>query len=373
MTSAALVQAADDLLRRELSRPAVREAAYGSGWSSDLWAATAAAGWFDTLLPEEHGGLGLGTEAAAELFRLIGRRLIPGPYLDQLVVVPAVYPHVPERVRARLDRARAGAEVIVMADPESAGSNAANTVALERGTLTGQVEIVRFGAAAGGFLVVAQCGQCDVLAFVDASSPGVTVTARESFDPTSIVADLRLDQVPVSDDAVVSLGAADAIPIDRLRAGMRLMVAAELAGLSRYLLEASTEYAKSRTQFHRPIGSFAPVQQILGEMATQVLGLEAFVADCVSGCAPDPLDAVLLKGFASHVARGVGESLLQIHGGIAFTAEFEGNRWFLRALTLQGTYGDDVTAFAHAGRALLTGEWGARLRTSTTSSQAHAE
>jgi alkylation response protein AidB-like acyl-CoA dehydrogenase len=67
-------------------------------------------------------------------------------------------------------------------------------------------------------------------------------------------------------------------------------------------------------------------------------------------------DAVLLKGYASQAARQVGESALQVHGGIAFTGEFENNRWFLRALTLQGLYGDDGTSFRHIGSALLTGD-----------------
>ena len=59
------------------------------------------------------------------------------------------------------------------------------------------------------------------------------------------------------------------------------------------------------------------------------------------------------KGLASEVARQVGESALQVHGGIAFTEEFDDNRWFLRALTLQGMYGDQAASFDEVGRTLL--------------------
>jgi len=71
-----LGRAAEDLIRGELARPGVHLAARGSGWSEDLWRATAAAGWFDVLLTEEHGGLELGAGAAAGLFTLIGRHLV---------------------------------------------------------------------------------------------------------------------------------------------------------------------------------------------------------------------------------------------------------------------------------------------------------
>ena len=64
--AAELTQAADSLVQRELTRPEVRTAAR-AGWSADLWAATAAAGWFELLAGEEHGGLGLGPAAAAGL------------------------------------------------------------------------------------------------------------------------------------------------------------------------------------------------------------------------------------------------------------------------------------------------------------------
>lgn len=352
-----LCREADALIRHELARPGVRLAARGAGWSEELWTATASAGWFDVLLGEEHGGLGLGIEAAAGLFSLIGRRLVPGPYLDHMVMVPLLYPHAPGSVRSRLDRARAGEEVIVLADPEAASSNAGErTVVLEGRSLTGHIDLVRHGSTAGGLVVIAHDPAHGAVAvFVDPSARGVTVVPRDSFDPVSVVADVRLDHAQVPDDSLLLAAGngAAATAIGRLRATLRLMIAAELSGLSRHLLDSSVEYAKVREQFRRPIGSFQPVQQILADMAAQVIGVEAFTAECAGRQEPDPADALLLKGFASQVARQVGESALQIHGGIAFTEEFEGNRWFLRALTLHGLYGDDAASFRDIGYALL--------------------
>jgi alkylation response protein AidB-like acyl-CoA dehydrogenase len=354
-----LSRAAEDLFRRELARPGGRHAAHNAGWSEELWTATASAGWFDVLLSEEHGGLDLGSEAAAALFTLLGRYLVPGPYLDHLVVIPALYRYASRHVRDRFDLARTGSQLIVLADPAACGRSAATDVPMLVGEdLTGTVPLVRFGATASGFVVIARTGaNRGAVVFVDGAAPGVTTAPRQSFDPVSAQADLRLDHVRVSGDAVLlpSDEVMTNATVRRLRTTLRLMIAAELAGLARYLLDSSVAYAKLRKQFGRPIGSFQAVQQILGEMAVLVHGAEAYSAEFAARPDPDPAETAALKGFASRTARQVGESALQVHGGIAFTEELELNRWFLRALTLQGLYGDDIESFHETGNALLTG------------------
>ena len=241
----------------------------------------------------------------------------------------------------------------MLADPVASGSGGALLV---DGSLTGRACLVRYGSMADGLVVIARDPARGVVAaFVDAQAPGVSAAPRDSFDSASVVADLRFDRVAVPGDFVIP---APPGLIDRLRGVLRLMIAAELTGLARHLLDASVGYAKIREQFGRPIGSFQAIQQILAEMAVQVLGAEAFTAECAAQCdldraEPAPADTIALKGFASQVARQVGQSALQVHGGIAFTEEFDDNRWFLRALTLQGLYGDEAASFAAVGRALL--------------------
>ena len=352
-------RAGEDLIQREMARPGASSDACAAGWSKEVWAAAAAAGWSDVLLGEEHGGLGLGLEATAELFSLIGRHLVPGPYPDLVVTVPLVYRHASAAVRARLDKARAGGEVIVLADPAAGTGDAAGTVELRDRSLAGTVSLVRHADIAGAFLVVARDQAGDpALAFVDASDPRVVVRPRDSFDSSSPVADVTFGPMEIPDDHLLPVpgGVTAGDLVERLRACLRLMVAAELAGLARHLLEVSVRYAGLREQFGRPIGSFQAVQEILVEMAVQLLGAEALTAECAVGTEPDPADAVTAKGLASEVARQVGESALQVHGGIAFTREFKDNRWFLRILTLQGMYGDQATSYRAVGRALLSQE-----------------
>jgi len=352
-----LKSAADEIVQRELATPSVRSAARGGGWSRDLWAATAAAGWADVLLGEEHGGLGLGLDAAAGLFSVIGRHLVPGPYADLIVALPLLYGHAPAAVQSHLDAARAGAEIVVLADPAATRSadDADDTLELTGGSLTGSVGLVRHAAVADGFLVPVQDPAAGaMLAYVGASDPQVTLRPRESFDSTSPVADVSFDRVAVAPHHLVS--ATGQLAVSGLRARLRLMIAVELAGLARHLLSASVSYVKLREQFGKPIGSFQAVQQILAEMAVQLLGAEALTAELAQSGETGLIEAVMAKGLTSEIARTIGEAALQVHGGVAFTEEFEDNRWYLHILTLHGLYGDHGDCYRVTGNALLIHE-----------------
>lgn len=347
---------ADSLLLRELNKPSVRAQAREAAWSDDLWSATAEAGWFDVLLAEEFDGLGLTTYTAAGLFNIIGRRLVPGPYIDHIVAIPHLYPYAGPKVRARLDSARRGESVVVLVDAHAVGQA---LPILEGGHLKGRVGLIRFAASADAFLVLANQPNHGIVAvLVDADSGNLALSPRESFDPTSLYADLNFDAVVVEPENRLQTAPPEdfADEIDLLRSTIAVMISAELAGLSRHLLDESVAYAKTREQFARPIGAFQPVQQILADMTISVLALEAFMTDCAQREKNIRKSSALVKAFASEVAREVGEGALQVHGGIAFTAEFELNRWFLHVLALQDLYGDDATIYNRLGRDLLRGD-----------------
>ena len=143
-----------------------------------MWAATAAAGWSDVLPGEEHGGLGLGLEAAAGLFSVIGRHLVSGPLPGPGRHGAAGLPRMRRPLSGPPDKARAGGEVVVLADPAAGAGDAAGTVELRDGSLTGTVGLVRHAAIADAFLVVARDPAAGpAMAFVDAADPRVVISA----------------------------------------------------------------------------------------------------------------------------------------------------------------------------------------------------
>jgi alkylation response protein AidB-like acyl-CoA dehydrogenase len=119
-----------------------------------------------------------------------------------------------------------------------------------------------------------------------------------------------------------------------------LAVAAELVGVTRWLIEATVAYAKERVQFGVPIGSFQAVQHKLVDMA---LGYEeaaaavAYAAMCVDAHDPDRARAVhVAKARAGSAARRASRDGMQVHGGIGYTYEHDLH------LRLRRAYADDA-------------------------------
>lgn len=115
----------------------------------------------------------------------------------------------------------------------------------------------------------------------------------------------------------------------------RLMVSAQLLGISQALRDMAVEYAKVRTQFGRPIGAFQAVKHRCADMAIRADAHAAqltIAALALSGDWPDAafqLDAAWLLGcrYAMDNAR----SAIQVHGGIGFSAECDAHLYLLRA------------------------------------------
>lgn len=120
--------------------------------------------------------------------------------------------------------------------------------------------------------------------------------------------------------------------------------AAELVGTTRWIVETTTDYAKERVQFDRPIGSFQAVQHKLADMA---LDLEragaamAYAAMAVDADDPDRHRAVhVAKAAAGTAAKRAVKDGIQLHGGIGYTWEHDLHLYLRRALvgeTLLGT------------------------------------
>jgi alkylation response protein AidB-like acyl-CoA dehydrogenase len=116
-----------------------------------------------------------------------------------------------------------------------------------------------------------------------------------------------------------------------------VIVAAESIGVGRWLLDTSVAYAKERTQFGRPIGSFQGLQWKLVDAA---LALEraaaavSYAAMCVDADDADRHRAVHgAKAEAGLAARRCARDGLQVHGGIGYTWEHDLHLRLRRAYT----------------------------------------
>jgi alkylation response protein AidB-like acyl-CoA dehydrogenase len=109
----------------------------------------------------------------------------------------------------------------------------------------------------------------------------------------------------------------------------------------------TSEYARGRVQFGRPIGSFEAVKQKLADLLIQVESARSAATAAVAAAADDSPDlwwtASLAKAYCSEAAMHASEETIQIHGGIGFTWEHDAHLYFKRARSgeeLLGTAGE---------------------------------
>jgi alkylation response protein AidB-like acyl-CoA dehydrogenase len=328
----ALRDAAGELLDNYASAAAVRtHLASGAPYDTKLWQAIIDQGWMAVELAEQRGGLGMGMVEVAVLLEQVGRHTAPVPYLPSLLALGALVSAAGRGVSEAerwIEPLRAGASVGCVA-----WSQAAQAIALDRNTtLTGRSDPVVAAPIASVAVVVAG----DQLFAVDLSLMG-RPAAEPSMDVTRPLAWMVLDEMPA-----IRLGGTDAVEelLDRGATGY----AAEMLGGAGRVLEMSSQYAKDRVQFGKPIGSFQAVKHRCADMLVDVEGMRStvwYAAWCLS--AGDPGAAVAAstaKVWCSDASRRVMASGLQVHGGIGFTWEHDLHLFLKRSQLDQLCFGD---------------------------------
>jgi len=119
--------------------------------------------------------------------------------------------------------------------------------------------------------------------------------------------------------------------------------AAVLNGISQRLLDMTVAYAKDRTQFGRPVGSFQAVKHTLAETFLLVETAKAagwYAAYAIATDLPDRSTAAsVAKSYATEAEAVANRNALQIHGGIGFTWEHDLHLWLKRGKALEQAYG----------------------------------
>jgi alkylation response protein AidB-like acyl-CoA dehydrogenase len=171
-------------------------------------------------------------------------------------------------------------------------------------------------------------------------SPPPGVALPEPIDPLT-----PLYEVEGAESNVTGSTPPDAIRleggVEQVRLEGALLTAALQVGLSQRLLELAVDYAKSREQFDRPIGSFQAVKHICADMlvrtelARAALHSAAVLLD--DPAAGDANRAVPgAKLLADEAATGNSRSCVQVHGGMGFTWEVPVH-YFLKRAWLHAT------------------------------------
>ena len=126
---------------------------------------------------------------------------------------------------------------------------------------------------------------------------------------------------------------------------------ADMVGAMHGALSGAVQYAMQREQFGVPIGKFQAVQHLCAEAHVSIeasRNLMNFAAWAVDELEPDEalLAARTAKAYTSRIARQVGETVMQVYGGIGQTWESAAHLYLRRGLGSRELLGNEN--FQHA-------------------------
>lgn len=327
-------QSVRDFLTEVAPLPRVRQIAATTGHDERLWQRVCRELELPGLhVPVEYGGAGASLIESSIAFEELGRALTPTPLATHVFAVNAILAAGDEEQRHRLlPGLLSGARIAAYADtaPVTAERTADGLV------LTGVCSPVLHGHLADVIVVPAVVDDAVALAVVAADSPGVSAEELASFDITRPVARLTLRAAA----AELLTGAAETL--DRVPDSARVLLAAEMLGGAQACLDLSVDYASSRTQFDRAIGSFQAVKHMCADMLIEIDATRVAVMFAAM-TADDPAElavaAPLVKAQAADTFKLCAANAIQLHGGIAFTWEHDLHLYFRRAKTTEALFG----------------------------------
>jgi alkylation response protein AidB-like acyl-CoA dehydrogenase len=317
-----------------------------------VWRKMADLGWLGILVPERHGGLGLGLAEMAIVAKGLARTLAPEPLAAAAVLAgSALAAGENDALKgSQLPRLAAGEMLPALAWQEAAGgldpaAAACAATPFEGGyRVSGVKRYIAGSAQADAWIVSARAGAEPVLLWVPRDSVGARLELATLADGRSF-GTLELKDALVPKAHVVATGAAAlealAAAFDRANA----IAAAELAGVMERALEMSLDYLKTRVQFGRPIGSFQALQHRAVDLHIHKEVAHAALDDGLAALDREP-DARARAAIASRVkarcadaALKVTRETIQLHGGIGFTDEYDAGLYLKRAMTLAAWLG----------------------------------
>lgn len=334
----------------------MRDSGNASGFDKGTWESIGSMGWAGIIVPEEYDGVDMGYLTFGVVLEELGRQLTASPLLSSGLVAASalVLGGSEEQKKQWLPKVAEGAKVMTLAVDEQhrhAPERTALTAEKKGDTfvLNGRKVSVPEAGAADAIIVAARtsgaAGQEEGISLflVDMKRSGIDLELLKAVDSRGY-ANVTFSNVEVPADALIGVldqGASllDAI-LDRARAG----VAAEMLGTAGQSFDMTLEYLKTRVQFGNVIGSFQGLSHRAAILYTEMEKTRSCVEAALQAIDAGADDVAqlcsLAKCKAGEFLYNMSNELIQIHGGIGMTDEFDAGLYLKRARTLEAMYGN---------------------------------
>lgn len=327
-----------------------------SGWRADHWKAFAEElGILGASFSEDLGGLGGGAIDNMIIMEEFGKALVIEPYLGSVVIGGGFMKHSGYAHAASIiEGIVGGTTTIAFAYAEPQGRYTwrdLKTTAKKDGSgyvLNGHKSVVVGAPFATHLIVTARTGgaQRDTggvsVFLIDKSLPGIVTRDYPTVDGGR-ASEVYFENVSIPADALIG-GEGEGLPlVDKIIDEATAAVGAEAVGVLRKLHENTLDYARQRKQFGTAIANFQVLQHRMVDMFINVeQSVSMTYMATIKIDEDDATRAQAVSAMKVQIGRAckfVGQSAIQIHGGMGMTDELAIGHYFKRASIIEGLFG----------------------------------
>jgi 3-oxocholest-4-en-26-oyl-CoA dehydrogenase beta subunit len=331
--------------------------AAGDRFDPALWAGLAAAGVLAAALPEDLGGAGLGLLEQCSVLTEIGRAVAPAPYLASIVLGAGALARfgTPDQAKRWAEPAGRGELILTAALSDEDGTPAVTAEQVAGGwRLSGTKTAVPAGPRADLTLLPALTAHGVLVFLIERSDLSITRQPQRLVDG-DLAARLELDGVELPDERVLGGPPAGAEITGWLTSRATVGLCALQLGIAERALEMTSDYAKTRVQFDKPIGSFQAVAQRLADAFIDVEAIRLTMWQAAWRLAADlPCEPEIAtaKFWAADAGHRVAHTAVHIHGGVGIDTSYPLHRYFVAAKRAEFELGGATAQLRRIGAAL---------------------
>ena len=313
----------------------LRAAAPAEGYDREAWGTIGQMGWAGIVVPEEHGGSAFGYLSLGLVVEQLGRNLVATPLASVGPAATAFAMGGDESAKAEwLPRIAAGEVVATLAVDEGPHHNLENVQThVDGGRLTGIKAFVAEGDSAQLFVVFAEDG---LYLVADDGAGAVVRSPRKMADHRSH-AEVRFENA-----LAIRLGGPEltAAVVDRATA----VICAEMLGMAEQAFGVTNDYLKTRVQFGQKLSTFQALQHRMAKQLTELELMRSTVEaalEAIDAGRSDIDQAVsLAKAIAGETLKLVSREMVQLHGGVGMTDEYDAGFYIKRSAVLEAMWGN---------------------------------
>ena len=360
-----LKDTAREFLSRHCNSKRVRELMNTETANDDeLWQAMADQGWTGLVIPEEYGGMGAELLDLAVVCEEMGNACLPGAFQATLFSTALIDRAASQTQKAHyLEAIASGSLKATVAQLEETADWDLDAIKLKavrdngRMLVSGRKLFVPDAASADLLICVATNGESPVILPISKGAEGVEIKSMPSMDATRKLYEVGFNNVSVNGSDVFGADGNARGALVQATQAATVALCAEMVGGMQWILDTTVDYAKTRHQFGRPIGSFQAVQHQCADMLLMTESARSatyYAAWAVTEGVPNAGTAVsIAKAYCSDAFREVGNRGVQVHGGIGFTWEHDLQLYYKRSKAAETMFGDATFHRERIARAVV--------------------